>query len=473
MDIARSSVKLFVSKTASSILGFVGIAYFSREVGAATMGVFFLFQALLRMLAIPSDFGLRGAAQKRISEGNDPGKYLTSTLILKLVPITTIIILIITFKPYINRYLGANLALLLVIALVIQELARLSLFVLRGELRVGQTAILQLIKRATWVGVSAVFLSFGYGAVGLVYGLITGSVLMLAIGWYRTSTSLARPTKTHMSSLFEYSKYNVVTSIGGYFYSWIDIAIIGLFLTQAHVGAYEIAWRVTAVTMLLGKSIATTLLPQVSQWSVDGDNSNIESAIYNAITPSMLFVIPSFFGVLVFSKEILGVVFGAEFTIAWFALIILMAEKILQSIHVVLSRVIMGMDRPKMAAKATVVSIFVNLCLNFAFVPIFGLVGAALATGISFALNTILHGYYLSTLISIKIPYIEIGWCTIAAIGMAFTLLWLKTIISISGLIQLFGVIIFGATVYFILVLSSSTLRTKLRTQVINLIGYK
>ncbi|QKY22032.1 flippase (plasmid) [Halolamina sp. CBA1230] len=473
MDIARSSVKLFVSKTASSILGFAGIAYFSRELGAATMGVFFLFQALLGMLTIPSDFGLRGAAQKRISEGNDPGKYLSSTIILKLVPITTIIVLIIIFRPYINGYLGANLALLLVIALVIQELARLSLFVLRGELRVGQTAIFQLIKQATWVGIGGVFLSLGYGAVGLVYGLITGSILTLVIGWCRTSTSLSRPTKKHMSSLFEYSKYNVITSIGGYFYSWIDVAIIGLFLTQAHVGAYEVAWRVTAVTMLLGKSIATTLLPQVSQWSVEGDDSNIESAIYNAITPSMLFVIPSFFGVVVFSKEILGIVFGAEFTIAWLAFIILMAEKLLQSIHVILSRVIMGLDRPEMAAKATVASVLVNLCLNLAFIPIFGLVGAALATGISFVLNTILHGYYLSTLISIKIPYLEVGWCTIAAIGMAFTLLWLKTMIPISGLIQLFGMIIFGATIYLTLILSSSTLRSKLRTQATNLIGYK
>lgn len=471
MDIARSSIKLFVSKTLASVLGFVGIAYFSREVGAATMGVFFLFQALLGMLAIPTDFGLRGAAQKRISEGEDSGQYLSSTLVLKLIPISFTIILVIIFESHINSYLGADLALLLAIALVFQELAQLSLFVLRGELRVGETAIFPVIKQASWVGFGAIFLSIGYGAAGLVYGLITSLGLMLMLGWYRTSTSLSRPTKIHASSLFEFSRYGFITSIGGYFYSWIDVAIIGLFLTQAHVGAYEVAWRVTAVTMLLGKSIATTLLPQVSQWSVEGDNSNIESAIYNAITPSMLFVIPSFFGVLVFSKEILGVVFGAEFTIAWLAFIILMAEKILQSIHVVLSRVIMGLDRPEMAAKATVASVLVNLCLNLSFVPIFGLVGAALATGISFALNTILHGYYLSTLISIKVPYIELGWCTIAAIAMAFTLLWLKTMISISGLIQLFGVIIFGATVYFTLVLSSSTLRTKLRTQVKNLTG--
>jgi len=138
MNIAQSSLKLFIAKTASAALQFIGITYFARELGAAPMGVFFLFQALLGMLAIPADFGLRGAVEKRISEGKSQGTFLSSALALKAIPIITIVLAIVSFRSLINNYIGADIAKLLAVAIVLQEIAQLSVVVLKGELRVGK-----------------------------------------------------------------------------------------------------------------------------------------------------------------------------------------------------------------------------------------------------------------------------------------------------------------------------------------------
>jgi len=466
MNLARSSIKLFLSKSLTSAIGFVSIAYFSNRIGAASMGVFFLFQALLGMLSIPTDLGLRGAAQKRISEGDDPGQYLSSAITLKLIPITVILLLVYIFKSYINNYLGSDLAILLAVVLVLKEFAQLTVFILRGELRVDETAILNVIKQITWVVVGAAFLALGYEATGLVYGLLAGFGIMFAVGWYKISVSPRQPTRSHASSLFEFSRYGFITSIGGYFYSWVDVTIIGLFLTQADVGAYEVAWRITGVTILLSMAIGDTLLPQVSQWSSGEETSKIETAIQNAVTPSMLLVIPSFFGVLLLSHEILGIVFGSEFTIAWLALIILMAGKVLQSVHILLSRVIMGLDRPEIAARATIIAVFTNFVLNVIFVLQFGLIGAAIATVVASGLNTILHGYQLSNFIRIKIPYRELGWCVFAGLGMTVSLLFIEELVPVTSLLTLFSTVLFGALVYFGIVLASPNLRTKLRVRI-------
>ncbi|ELZ31372.1 membrane protein involved in the export of O-antigen and teichoic acid [Halogeometricum pallidum JCM 14848] len=471
MNIARSSFKLFGANIVSSATAFLGIAYFAQELGAAPMGVFFLFQAMLGLLAIPADFGLRGAVEKRISEGESQGEFLTSAVILKLVPITLIVAGILLLQSYVNNYIGENVAILLAAAIILQEAAQFAVVVLKGELRVGETAVLRLARQVSWVGVSTLFVTQGYGALGLIYGLLTALGVMFVLGLYKCSTSPSRPSIKHARSLFNYSRYNVVSSIGGYFYSWMDVAIIGLFLSQAHVGAYETAWRVTTIVVLLSDSIASALFPQVSRWNANNAKSRIESTIQETITPSMILVIPSFFGTLIFSSEILELIFGPEFAIASLVLIVLMGEKIVQSVHIIFGKALQGINRPDLAAYATVTSVLTNLVLNLIFVVQFGIIGAAMATTISFSMNAIIHGYYLSKFMDIRFPYSEISWCVLSSVGMALFLEGLRSLIVVNNVVSLVTAISAGALVYWLLIFTSKSLRVKLVTQAKSLVS--
>jgi O-antigen/teichoic acid export membrane protein len=214
----------------------------------------------------------------------------------------------------------------------------------------------------------------------------------------------------------------------------MDIAIIGLLLTQADVGVYEIAWRVTAVMMLFSSSIATTIFPQVSQWDADDATERIESLLSDAIVPALFVAIPVFFSTAIFSKEILGLVFGAEYTAGWLVLIVLMGEKVVQSVHIILARSLQGIDRSELAVKATVISMVLNLVLNVALIFNYGIIGAAVATALSFIVNSILHANYPSRFVSIRVPYGQIGGCVTASAGMVVMLYTVESVIFINGL---------------------------------------
>lgn len=461
MNLAKSSIKLFFGKLVSRGAFFFGIAYFSQNLGASQIGIFFLFQALLNILAIVADFGLRGAVMKRISEGESPGAFLSTVILIKLIPVALVVLVILLARSFINGYVGADLALFLALAIILNEAANLSVVILKGELRVGETAVLNVVQQLTWVGGGAVLISYGYGVDALIYSLLAGLTIMLVWGSYKISVSPSRPSMAHARSLTDYGKYNAASAMGGYFYSWMDVLIIGLFLTQAEVGAYETAWQVTAIAVLPSAVIATTLFPQVSQWDANGANQQIESIIQKAITPSMLFSIPSFFGVLVFSREILRYVFGPEFTIATGVLIILAGEKILNSIHAVLGRALKGINHPNLAARATIISVCLNLILNLLLIPIFGIVGAAIATTLSFAVNALLHARYLTEFITIRLPFAEIGWCALSSSIMALILIGVKLFIGIENLPKLLFVIAFGATIYGTLIMLYRPIREK------------
>lgn len=458
MDIARSSLKLFLAQVTGAAIGFFGITYFARELGPSLIGIFFLFEALLGILAIPADFGLRGAVEKRISQGESPDVFLGSAVALKLVPLTVIILAILLLRPFINRYLGAELAIFLVVAIVLQEIAKLSIVVLKGELRVGETAVLGVARQTTWFVVGGILVAEGFGALALIYGLLAGLGMMLIWGWYKSSVSPSWPSQEHALSLFDYGKYNAVSAIGGYFYSWMDVAIIGLFLTQAHVGSYEVAWRVTAISILFSSAISTTIFPQISAWEVAGAKERIEELLPTVLLPSLLLVIPAFFGTLLFSRQILRLVFGAEYVGAWLVLILLMGDKVFQAIQLIIGRSLQAINKPGLAARATLISVASNIVLNVAFVLEFGILGAAIATVISSLTNDALHYIYLRRYIRVKFPKQEVFECLLASMGMVVSLFTFTRFSNMNNLMELAFIISSGVIIYSSLVLLSPNL---------------
>jgi O-antigen/teichoic acid export membrane protein len=241
----------------------------------------------------------------------------------------------------------------------------------------------------------------------------------------------------------------------------MDVAIIGLFLTQADVGAYEVAWRVTAFSILFSNAIAVSIFPQVSEWSADGAKERIENLIAVVMTPSLFFVIPAFFGTVVFSQEILQFVFGQEYTTAAVVLIVLMGDKVFQAIQVVVGKSLQAINKPNLAARATVVSVVSNAVLNVAFVLEFGILGAAVATVASSLLNDLLHLIYLRRFIRVRFPHREISECVLAAFVMTGVLLFLEAMYEVGSLIDLAGFIFVGVIVYSIAALLLPNLRPR------------
>jgi O-antigen/teichoic acid export membrane protein len=453
MDIARSSLKLFAANVTKKLIGYLALIVFARELASGQLGTFFLFQAMLGIAAVPVDFGLRAAVEKRISEGVFRGELLTTAVVLKLALLGLTIVGVLAFRGSVNEYLGAELAVLFAVALIVSEFAKLMLAVLNGELRVGETAILQATQRVVWVGLGLALISVGFEVYGLVYALIAGFAVMLLWGARRISTTLGRPSLAHARSLLDFSKYSFVSLVGGYFYNWTDVAIIGFFLTQSDVAAYEIAWRTSGAVLVFSSAIATTIYPQVSEWHTDDAIDRIEALIPKVLTPSLFFVVPAFFGVLLFSREILSLIFGQQYASAWLVLIVLTADKVFQAVQIVIGRSLQAIDRPGLAARAAVSSTVMNLVLNVVLIAEFGIIGAAVATVTASLLNDALHAFYLSKFLSLRFPFRQVGWCVFASLCMVGVLLWGRSMVATNTVPVLLGMIVAGGVVYMGIVL--------------------
>lgn len=461
MNISRSSIKLFTSRLAISFTGYIGLIYFSQELGAAEIGLFFLFQSTVRILQLPTDLGIGQAAQKRISEGEDMGEYFATASLMKFLPITVIGLALFIASDYINSYFGRDIVLYLIIACLLYNFSYFSIEVLRGELRVEKSVLPELARKVSWLCFGAILLHWGFGVLGLIYGWLIGLAITMIWGFVAVSLSPRRPTVEHARSLLDFSKFGFISSIGGTFYSYFDLVIIGLFLTKSHVGAYEIAWRISITIVMFGEAITATVFPQISSWDAEGAKNAIEDLLPEAFGASLSLAIPGFFGALVFSEDILSLIFGPEFVIAWIALIILTGEKVFHGIHMLLEYSLLAIDKPKLAAKASIVSVVCNILLNLVLIYYFGLMGAAFATTFAMLVNMMMHYVYLSRFIDVEFPHQNIGWAVVSSVIMAICLFGVKSAMTVDSVFVLIALIMMGALIYGAVLLIYKPIRVR------------
>lgn len=441
MNLARSSLKIFGGQGSSAILVFLGLTFFARHLDPAQMGVFFLFETLVGVFALFSDFGLRGAVEKRMSEGHDRATVLTTAILLKLLLFGVVGAGIYLGRGAISTYTGADLAGVVIIGVLLNEGGKLLLAALRGELRVGDTAILEVGRNLAWVGIGAVLVAFEFGTAGVIVGFLCGLLVLTVWAYQRLSIQFGAPSLAQARSLVVYSRYNFISAVGGYIYNWMDVLMLGFFLSNVFIGAYEYAWRVTILSTLLARAVAMSVFPQFSNWSGRGQSHRIESLMPSVISLGLLISLPAFFGALVFADPILRYVFGPEYAIAKTVLILLMAEKVFLSVKEFFDRALLGLDHPELVAKAVVFTGVLNLVLNLVLIPTIGFVGAAVATAVAFAVETLLLARYLSRFISIHIPYRQVGWYLVASLLMTGAIQLFKLTLGVSNLIELvFGV---------------------------------
>jgi O-antigen/teichoic acid export membrane protein len=453
VSLFRSVVQVFSVRVVGAVVQFLGFAAFARALGASTFGMFLLYNALLGVLNAGADLGIGNAVQKRISERPGPTEareLFTTAALMKLATTLVAAGLVIQFRDLINAYIGSEVAWLLAPVLAIQQIGWLVSNTLHGELSIRTAQYLELVRRILFIGVGYLLIYLGYGVLGVIIGLASGWITLGVVGFWFCSAEIGRPSVSATRSLVRFSKYDFIPStLRDSAYSWIDVVVIGFFLTQAHVAAYEMAWRVSGVVVLLSYAIGLNMFPQVSDWSTNDALERAERVVPEAITGSILFVIPAIVGAWFLGNDILRLVFGPEFTIATAALIVLLVGKLFEATNNVYAPVLQGLDRPELLARSAVVFLILNVVLNVVLIQFFGLVGAALATSAALAVYVGLNSRYVSRFLDFRSPSRETAALTLGALIMGIPLWVTRNAITIDTLPRLALVISIGGVVYF------------------------
>ena len=459
MNIKKTVFKLFSGGLILSVLEFGGIAIFTRIAGASAIGSFFVFQAVTGMISIPSDLGVSRTAEKQLSSKEPVGEVISTALSVKLLLLLPWLFGLFVASSFVNEYVGvAGITPFVAAGLITAQGRRLSIRILAGQLRVGQTPLLRIIGKTVWVGLGVALVHLGWGPLGIITAFIIGDVAIAVGALTRMKRMISWPTRDRARGMIGFGRYIFIGSVGGYVYSWMDVAILRFFVPTSLIGAYEIAWRIASLSMILTTAIKDTLFAQVSEWYSDQKFEEIKDGFERWLQPTLYLTIPAFAGAIVLGKDILQTIFGAQVVLAYPVLVIFMLERIVRSIHMLLGPSLFAMEKPKLGYRGSIVAIILNLFFNITLIPMFGLIGAAVATTVGSAASAIVNIIYVRRFVPVQFPWSRIVWSSGCAATMALVLYFLLPYFPITWIGVALG-IISGFIIYSMLLFANTDIR--------------
>jgi O-antigen/teichoic acid export membrane protein len=260
---------------------------------------------------------------------------------------------------------------------------------------------------------------------------------------------LSRFTWAHVRNILTYSVWAFLTSSGNTIFEYVDILVIGYFLTVSEVGIYGICWTFSTVAILISTALSNTLFVKVSRWHTDGDQHAVSLSLSRACTYSLMFSIPILFGGLFLGGPLLYYLYGADFSKGAVPLFILIGMRVIQSVQQIYFTYLMALDQAQKAFLVTSTMAAMNFFLDIFLVPIFGIAGAAFASLVTIGTSTVFAHYQVSQLtpfIPDKRTLLEIA---IAVCLMSAGVFLLVHFMGISSAVQTAAFVGIGALIYF------------------------
>ncbi|WP_336135322.1 polysaccharide biosynthesis C-terminal domain-containing protein [Natronomonas amylolytica] len=465
MKIGKSTIVHFISRVGLSAAGFVATFLIAYLLGADVLGKYKVVVALVLWLNIPT-MAISSAINKRVSEGDSCGAFLSAGFILTAILGTAVALAVVFFNHYVNQYVGAPVSGLLAFILLADAGLYSVSGALDGQKKVASRGILQTLERVSRTGLQVALILLGWRLTGLLVGHAVSLAIAAILGIFLFDTWPTIPSIEQFRSLFEYARYAWLGTVQTRSFAWMDTLVLAFFVSSSLIGIYEVAWGLASVLVLVGLSIQQILFPELSELGTEGSDERIHTHLDEGLAFTGIFSIPGLFGVLIVGERLLRI-YGAEFAQGATILAILVLARTISAYGAQFVSAINAIDRPDVAFRINAVFVVANVLLNVFLIYLFGWYGAAVATAISALLMLVLGYLSLSKLIgSPSIPTLEILRQIVAAGLMGISLLGLVEVMP-TGLLATIVVVLLGIAIYSSILL---TISTRIRRRAISLL---
>lgn len=195
----------------------------------------------------------------------------------------------------------------------------------------------------------------------------------------------AHETNIPFRSLLKISIPMMISGTLFYFLTWTDTLMLGYFQSDEDVGVYRVAFRVATLITFAQFAINAVAAPMISEFYAANDLDGLRKFVRQIGWINFLVSTPIFLGLVIFGPQALAL-FGGAFD---GGLLVLVVMALAQWVNALCGPVLYLLNmtgKEKIAQKIITVASVVNLILNFVLIPLYGILGAAVASGISMML---------------------------------------------------------------------------------------
>jgi O-antigen/teichoic acid export membrane protein len=412
-------------------LGFISFPVLTRLLPVAQYGELSLALKMCLLWTVLSKCGIQNAALRFFpekSKAEADKKACASTLILTVAFIS----LIMGVLGYISlRIMGAHLASaitalapwLLVLA-VVRSIQPTFSGLLRSERRTWLFNTCELSGKG--MGILFSVLALSLIAIDLRYFLagviVSEALVMLAIGmwFYQTGLLSLRRFEPRMAlSALQFSAPLIAYELTSVVLDSGDRLLVGRYLGLSQLGLYSAAYSIaTYAEEALMTPVNMALMPAYMKVWVDQGADATSRFLSDSLDHFVMACGAVAVVVYVGSADLIGVLASAKFAAAHALLPVLVLGLLVYATHIFFNAPLIIYKQSIVLTCVTTFCCFANIGMNIAFLPRMGIMGAAVATLLSYVLLVIALFLISRRYLSFSVPIATLFCCSILVIGI-------------------------------------------------------
>lgn len=472
----------FISQTIWVLSGALLIVSLARLLEPDEYGLLFLAISVFGVLNILGRLGIARSASryiakyKEIDSGQIP-HILRFSFGLNIALLAVVGLLLLFLHEYIAVLIGEpDLVPFLKIGvfyLIFSVLFIFSRNMLQGFEAIEAGALVKGILGVSRPIIVVGLVVLGFGALGAFIGYILAYMVAVGIGltyiivyYYKGSEQTQRRSGLRRR-IAEYSVPITATSTADVIDRHFDTILVGFFIGPTAVAFYTIGKQMVDFIEAPITALGFTLSPTYEAEKVKG-NSDTAARIYEeGLFHGLLLYIPAAAGIVLVAEPLVELVFGSSYLGAVPVLQVLTVYAVALAVVRLTSTGLDFLGRARERAIAKGITTALNVVLTILLIPLFGVVGAAIATVVTYSMYTLANLYIITFELDIRIRWLfrqlgEIMVVTIILSAVVYT-----TAGYISGIVTLLGVVALGFAVWVILSITMGLIDIRLIKSII------
>lgn len=399
-QLLRGSAGSLIARVSEVIIGLAVIVLLARLLGPVGYGVYAFAFALVSLASMPAQAGLPPLLVRETARAQQSGEWGTVRGIWRWANALALTLsLLIAAVGGIGLWVGwaEGTALRKTLPWALALVPFMALMPIRSASLRGLRHVLagifpeQVLRPALFAGLLAVILVWPvtpFSPSDAMALMVLSSGLAFIVGAWLLQRH--RPPEMHevvpryRSRAWISAAWPMALTQGFHqFNRHIDVLLLGLLAAVVDVGVYWVAAQgallvsigLTALNMVVG--------PFAARLYAQGERDKLQKLVRRTAQGALAFALPAVLLFVIVGEELLVTLFGGEFAGAYWPLVILALGQ-LANVGFGATAMLLNMTGfERDVTRVVAIAAGLNLLLNVALIPLFGVIGAAMATSVS------------------------------------------------------------------------------------------
>ena len=344
----------------------------ARVAGPTVLGTVAFGTAYVSVFMFVADLGIGTAHTKQISEGKDEGKCIATFSILKAVTTLLFVIVVISFfliqKFIFNSEFESKVhqyvIFIILAGISIDHFLNIAKQTFAAKTEQAKVSMVDITRGLVLHPLRIIVVILGFGAIALAFSSLASYLVLIPLYIYlfkgypvkKFDWSLAKQYfKISIPVFFIAMSTNVINHI--------DKVLLQFFTSSEYVGYYTAGFKIGGFILLIGKSVRNLFFPLFSKAVANKDDQYIKNKIKRYENFTFLFIMPFIILAIIFSREIILLVLGTEYTESILIMKIITAATFIMILNMPYDNVITGMGKFNLSAKYNVVGLLIFVSL--------------------------------------------------------------------------------------------------------------